>query len=137
MAGIYRGEILFPSASSLHCVKSICSPQPLHLAVKGSNFQVNVWRALLKIPYGALLNYKTLARRAGRPEAIRAAASAVAANPVAFLIPCHRVLRTTGEFGEYHWGRQRKKILVAWEEARLETSQETRPLPSQKNGSTA
>ena len=111
-------------------------PQPLHLAVKGTNFQVNVWRALLKIPYGALLSYKDLAEQAGCPDAIRAAASAVAANPVAFLIPCHRVLRTSGEFGKYHWGMQRKKILVAWEASRLQNNNETIPSTPQKNAST-
>ena len=124
-------------AAALIQVLRANTPQPLHLAVKGTNFQVNVWRALMKIPYGALVSYKDLARQAGRPDAIRAAASAVAANPVAFLIPCHRVLRSTGEFGEYHWGRQRKKILVAWESARLQHGKEIKPVSRQKNGSTA
>lgn len=89
--------------------------QPLHLLVRGTNFQINVWKAMLKIPYGSLVSYLELARQAGYPDAIRAAASAVAANPVAFLIPCHRVLRKTGHFGKYHWGTDRKKILVAYE----------------------
>jgi len=89
--------------------------QPLHLLVKGTNFQVNVWKAMLKIPYGGLVSYLELAKQAGYPDAIRAASSAVAANPIAFLIPCHRVLRKTGHFGKYHWGEDRKKILIAYE----------------------
>ena len=89
--------------------------QPLHLLVKGTNFQVNVWKAMLKIPYGGLVSYLQLAKQAGYPDAIRAASSAVAANPIAFLIPCRRVLRKTGHFGKYHWGEDRKKILVAYE----------------------
>lgn len=89
--------------------------QALHLLVKGTNFQVNVWKAMLKIPYGSLVSYLELARQAGYPDAIRAASSAVAANPIAFLIPCHRVLRKTGHFGKYHWGENRKRILVAYE----------------------
>lgn len=70
---------------------------------------------MLKIPYGGLVSYLELAKQAGYPDAIRAASSAVAANPIAFLIPCHRVLRKTGHFGQYHWGEDRKKILIAYE----------------------
>ncbi len=92
--------------------------QPLHLLVKGTNFQINVWKAMLKIPYGSLVSYLQLAREAERPDAVRAVSSAVAANPVAFLIPCHRVLRKTGHFGRYHWGEDKKKILVAYEASR-------------------
>ena len=94
--------------------------QPLHLVVKGSNFQVKVWQAMLKIPYGSLVSYLELARQAGYPHAVRAAASAIAANPIAFLIPCHRVLRKTGQFGKYHWGEDKKRLLIAYEAARLE-----------------
>lgn len=93
--------------------------RPLHLLVKGTNFQVNVWQAMLKIPYGSLVSYLELAKQAGCAHAVRAASSAVAANPIAFLIPCHRVLRKTGHFGEYHWGEDRKRILVAYEAARI------------------
>lgn len=93
--------------------------QPLHLSVKGTNFQINVWKAMLKIPYGGLVSYLELAKQAGRPDAVRAVSSAVAANPIAFLIPCHRVLRKTGHFGRYHWGENRKKIIIAYEAAKL------------------
>ncbi len=91
--------------------------KPLSLWVSGSNFQIQVWRALLQIPFASLLNYQQLAEFLGRPNAARAVGSAIAHNPVAYLIPCHRVLRRSGDFGKYHWGEQRKAALVAWEAA--------------------
>lgn len=90
---------------------------PLSLWVSGSNFQVQVWRALLRIPFSHLLNYRQVAGLIGRPQAARAVGTAIAANPVAYIIPCHRVLQSTGEFGSYHWGEARKAALVAWEAA--------------------
>lgn len=94
------------------------------LFVKGTNFQVNVWRALLRIPEGALVSYKQLAQMTANPSAIRATASAVGANPVSYLIPCHRILRTSGELGGYHWGVERKRALIAWDSARAESVSE-------------
>ena len=91
------------------------------LFVKGTNFQVNVWRALLRIPEGSLISYKQLAQMTGNPSAVRATASAVGANPVSYLIPCHRILRTSGELGGYHWGIERKRALIAWDTARAES----------------
>ena len=91
--------------------------QKFHLAVRGTNFQVNVWRALLKIPPGRAISYQQLAAHVGRPAAARATANAVAANPVAYLIPCHRVLRKTGALGGYRWGTDRKRLLLAWDAA--------------------
>ncbi len=90
----------------------------MNLAVKGTNFQVKVWQALLKIPGGRVSTYETIAAAIGRPDAVRAVAGAVAANPVAFLIPCHRVIRKTGALGGYHWGPARKKAMLAWEAGR-------------------
>ncbi|BAU46668.1 6-O-methylguanine DNA methyltransferase [Sulfurifustis variabilis] len=92
--------------------------EPLALHVGGSNFQIKVWEALLTVPAGRLVSYDELARRAGRPGAARAVGTAVGANPVAVLIPCHRVIRKTGAFGEYRWGDTRKRALLAWEAAR-------------------
>ena len=92
------------------------------LFVKGTNFQINVWRALLRIPEGSLISYKQLAQLTGNPEAIRATASAVGANPVSYLIPCHRVLRGSGQLGGYHWGIERKQALIAWDSARVEVN---------------
>jgi AraC family transcriptional regulator of adaptative response/methylated-DNA-[protein]-cysteine methyltransferase len=89
----------------------------LSLWVSGSNFQIQVWRALLQIPFATLLNYQQLASYLGQPRAARAVGNAIAHNPVAYLIPCHRVLRGSGEFGKYHWGEERKAALVAWEAA--------------------
>ena len=91
------------------------------LFVKGTNFQVNVWRALLRIPEGSLISYKQLAQMTGNPSAVRATASAVGANPVSYLIPCHRILRTSGELGGYHWGIERKRALIAWDSALAES----------------
>ncbi|MCC6610965.1 MAG: methylated-DNA--[protein]-cysteine S-methyltransferase [Burkholderiales bacterium] len=87
----------------------------LHLWVKGSNFQLKVWEALLRIPAGCLVSYRDVARAIGRPDAPRAVGSAVAANPVALLIPCHRVIRASGDLGEYRWGLARKATLIASE----------------------
>lgn len=88
---------------------------PLHL--KGTNFQIKVWQALMKIPRGAVASYGEIARRIGKPKAVRAVGNAVARNPVAFLIPCHRVIRKTGAVGGYRWGIARKKAILAWEGA--------------------
>ncbi|MDJ0740306.1 MAG: bifunctional helix-turn-helix domain-containing protein/methylated-DNA--[protein]-cysteine S-methyltransferase [Gammaproteobacteria bacterium] len=89
----------------------------LSLWVGGSNFQIQVWRALLRVPFGGLLSYRQLAHLVGRPAAARAVGSAVARNPIAYLIPCHRVLRETGDFGSYHWGEDRKRAICVWEAA--------------------
>ncbi len=88
---------------------------PLRLHLRGTNFQLQVWRALLRIPEGAAVSYGDLARRLGRPAAHRAVASAVGANPVAYLIPCHRVLRASGALGGYRWGLPRKHAMLARE----------------------
>jgi AraC family transcriptional regulator of adaptative response/methylated-DNA-[protein]-cysteine methyltransferase len=86
---------------------------PLHLA--GTNFQIKVWQALLKIPRGTIVSYGNIAGAIGKPAAARAVANAVAHNPIAFLIPCHRVIRKTGALGGYRWGSARKKAMLAWE----------------------
>jgi AraC family transcriptional regulator of adaptative response/methylated-DNA-[protein]-cysteine methyltransferase len=91
---------------------------PIDLFVHGSNFQVKVWEALLRIPPGRVSCYEDVARDIGAPTAVRAVAGAVARNPVAFLIPCHRVIRKTGAFGEYRWGSARKRAILGWEAAR-------------------
>lgn len=91
------------------------------LFVKGTNLQIQVWQALLKIPPGRLASYEAVAASVGRPGAVRAVASAVARNPVAFLIPCHRVIRKTGLIGGYRWGSARKKAILAREAVRGES----------------
>jgi len=87
------------------------------LFVQGSNFQVKVWEALLRIPTGHVVSYEDMAARIEAPAATRAVASAIARNPIGFLIPCHRVIRKTGAFGEYRWGSTRKQALLGWEAA--------------------
>ena len=96
------------------------SPERLLLDLRGTNFQIKVWEALLRIPPGALVAYGDVAAAIGQPTAHRAVASAVARNPVSFLIPCHRVIRRSGALGEYRWGADRKRAIVAWEAARRE-----------------
>jgi len=88
---------------------------PLAVLVKGTNFQIKVWEALLRVPTGAITTYARLAESVGQPNAARAVGSAVAANPIAYLIPCHRVIRNTGAFGEYRWGALRKRVLLSAE----------------------
>ena len=88
------------------------------LDVRGTNFQLRVWEALLRVPEGAVVTYAGLAAAVGAPRAARAVGSAVARNPIAWLIPCHRVIRATGAFGDYRWGAARKKAIVGWEAAR-------------------
>ncbi len=88
---------------------------PLPLLLKGTNFQIKVWRALLKIPEGSLISYSDLATRIDEPRAHRAVANAVGRNPLAYLIPCHRVLRSDGTPGGYHWGIERKLMILARE----------------------
>ncbi len=91
---------------------------PLALLVKGTNFQIKVWEALLRIPAGRIATYAGLAGSIGQPRAARAVGSAVAANHIGYLIPCHRVIRNTGAFGEYRWGAMRKRVLLGAELAR-------------------
>jgi len=89
----------------------------IKLHLKATPFQVKVWEALLKIPFASVSTYASLAHDIHLPGASRAVGTAVAANPVAFLIPCHRVIRSTGMIGEYHWGSTRKTAIIGWEAA--------------------
>ena len=86
---------------------------PLHL--KGTEFQLSVWKELLNIPLGGITSYGKIAQKLQKPNACRAVGSAVGDNPVSVLIPCHRVLRTDGGLGGYHWGLERKVKLLEWE----------------------
>lgn len=93
------------------------STEPIRLVAAGTNFQIRVWRALLEIPFGAVRTYRQIASAAGVPAASRAVGNALAANAIAFLIPCHRVIRATGTIGAYRWQPYRKRALLAWEAA--------------------
>lgn len=94
---------------------------PVSLHVCGTNFQISVWKALLRIPPAAVASYSHVASAIGRPNSARAVGLAVGANPVALLIPCHRVIRQSGKLGGYHWGERRKHAIHAWESARPES----------------
>jgi AraC family transcriptional regulator, regulatory protein of adaptative response / methylated-DNA-[protein]-cysteine methyltransferase len=91
----------------------------IKLHLKGTDFQLKVWEALLKIPLGKLSTYGTLAKNINSPLASRAVGTAIGSNPVAFLIPCHRVIQSTGTFGGYMWGPTRKTAIIGWEAAKI------------------
>ncbi|MEO6524116.1 MAG: methylated-DNA--[protein]-cysteine S-methyltransferase [Mucilaginibacter sp.] len=91
----------------------------IKLHLKGTPFQLKVWETLLKIPMGNLSSYADIAQSIDNLGASRAVGSAIGANPVAFLIPCHRIIKSTGDFGQYHWGSTRKAVMIGWEAAQL------------------
>ncbi len=94
--------------------------KPLYLFVKGTNFQIKVWEALVRVPQGSMVSYQDVARHIGKPKASRAVANAIAQNPVHYLVPCHRVIQGMGAFGGYQGGPVRKKALLGWEAAQSE-----------------
>ena len=89
--------------------------EPLTVVVKGTNFQIQVWKALLNLPFGTMTTYQTLAAAIQKPTAARAIGNAIGKNPIGYLIPCHRVIRESGELGGYRWGLDRKAALLGWE----------------------
>jgi AraC family transcriptional regulator of adaptative response/methylated-DNA-[protein]-cysteine methyltransferase len=99
------------------------SPGKLPIDLRGTNFQIKVWQALLEIPPGAVAPYEDLAARVGNPKAARAVGTAVGQNPIAFIIPCHRVIRKVGAVGNYHGGVNRKRAILAWEAARTHSEE--------------
>ena len=109
----------------------------IKLHLKGTPFQLKVWEALLKIPMGGLTTYGRLARQLGSPNASRAVGTAIGSNPVAFLIPCHRVIRSTGVIGGYMWGSTRKTAIIGWEGARtnVDENNDWEHRTNMKNGS--
>ncbi|HET6452672.1 MAG TPA: bifunctional helix-turn-helix domain-containing protein/methylated-DNA--[protein]-cysteine S-methyltransferase [Spirochaetia bacterium] len=106
-----------PMARQVFTFGADCEPGPLHLFVRGTNFQIQVWQALIRIPFGKAVTYEDVARHIGMPTASRAVGNAVGNNPIPFLIPCHRVIKKLGEFGNYGEGPQRKKAILGWEAA--------------------
>jgi len=103
-------EQVFPAGTS-------AAPPDLHLLLNGTNFQIKVWEALLYVPPGKVVSYEEIAVFMGMPKAARAVSRAVAVNPIALIIPCHRVIRKMGAFGGYRWGTARKKAILGWEMA--------------------
>jgi len=100
--------------------QAVAPGQPLHLLLQGSPFQLKVWEALLRIPPGQVCSYQQVATAIGAPQSVRAVASAVARNHIGYLIPCHRVIRSSGEFSQYRWGETRKLALIGWEACQQE-----------------
>lgn len=107
-----------PTVQSIFAPNESGGHEPLHLLLQGTDFQLRVWQALLALPQGAMISYQALAGRLGHPTASRAVAGAVAANPIGYLIPCHRVIRKSGELHHYRWGNIRKKAMLGWEACR-------------------
>lgn len=120
---------LFPNAAYTQCPdrkqedalsvfnRDWSKPDEIKLHLKGTSFQLKVWETLLKIPVGGLTTYADLATKSGHEGACRAVGTAIGRNPVAFLIPCHRVIKATGDIGNYHWGEVRKEAIIGWEAA--------------------
>jgi AraC family transcriptional regulator of adaptative response/methylated-DNA-[protein]-cysteine methyltransferase len=100
--------------------KGGAADRPLSLFVSGTNFQINVWHALLRIPSGRVVSYGDVAKAIGHPRSARAVGNAIGMNPVALLIPCHRVIAETGQLAGYRWGEDRKQAILTWEIARHE-----------------
>jgi AraC family transcriptional regulator of adaptative response/methylated-DNA-[protein]-cysteine methyltransferase len=105
-------------------------PRPFHLLLKGTNFQVKVWQALLAIPPGAMVSYQDVATSIGQPGATRAVANAIARNPIAYLIPCHRVISKVGMVHHYRWGTARKKAMLGREASQVFQEQLPRAVPA-------
>ena len=108
----YSAENIF---SDLEFKSVLEQTTKINLCLIGSPLQVQVWNALLKIPAGKVTNYKTLAKHIGKPKAVRSIATAIGRNPLSWLIPCHRVLRSNGELGGYHWGLKVKTTMLRFE----------------------
>lgn len=92
-----------------------CAEEPLRIFLIGTDFQIRVWQALLKIPLGRATTYSTIAGNIGQPTASRAVGAAVGANPISFVVPCHRALGKSGDLTGYHWGLTRKRAILGWE----------------------
>lgn len=123
---------LFPQATFINLLKPIheqavsflqnpeSALSPLHLHIKGTDFQLKVWDALLKIPLGDLTTYGDISQNINNPKATRAVGTAIGSNPVSYIIPCHRVIRNSGEPGGYHWGLNIKMAMIGWEATKVE-----------------
>jgi AraC family transcriptional regulator of adaptative response/methylated-DNA-[protein]-cysteine methyltransferase len=105
-------------AAAAFVASASSKPPVLRAYVRETEFQLRVWRALLTVPPGALISYGRLAELSGVARAPRAVGTAVGVNPLAYFIPCHRVIRSTGIIGNYRWGATRKRLLIGWEASR-------------------
>jgi len=117
-----KAELIFSEEATAGIVGQIFNRElnkqrSIHLLLKGTPFQLQVWEALLSIPESSLYSYQSVAQSLGAPKSVRAVASAIAKNNLAYLIPCHRVIKGTGEFNQYRWGESRKKAMIIREAA--------------------
>lgn len=117
---VFTPYLLRPLADQLFPARSApVEATPVPVLMRGSAFQLKVWEALLRIPEGRLASYDQVAGAIGQPSATRAVGTAIGSNPVGYLIPCHRVIKKTGLFGQYRWGADRKQAMLGWEAARV------------------
>jgi AraC family transcriptional regulator of adaptative response/methylated-DNA-[protein]-cysteine methyltransferase len=119
-----KAEIIFDSDFTRPFIKQIFyetenTDSTVTLLLRGTNFQIKVWEALLKIPFGQMVSYDTIAQTIGQPTAQRAVGTAIGSNRLGYIIPCHRVLQKVGGIGGYRWGTTRKKAILGWEMARV------------------
>lgn len=118
-----KANLFVDDAATERVIDEIFQPEradpqtPLHLFLRGTNFQLKVWEALLRIPAGHVVSYEDIAVAVGAPRSMRAVGNAVGRNPIPYLIPCHRVVRKAGDFGNYRYGQARKKAMLGWEMA--------------------
>ena len=110
-----QSNLTAPTANQIFSALTVEKSASLSLLLLGTNFQIKVWQALLRVPVGALVTYETLGEMIGAGESARAVGNAVASNRVAYLIPCHRVIRKSGQFSGYQWGETRKRAILGWE----------------------
>jgi len=124
-------RIFAPGAAAAGSAGGARPAAPLRLVVRGTNFQLKVWQALIELGAAGPSTYTALARAAGVGDAVRAVGNAVGANPIAWLIPCHNVLRQGGSLGGYHWGTDRKRAMLAWQALRAspDASPDASPVP--------
>jgi AraC family transcriptional regulator of adaptative response/methylated-DNA-[protein]-cysteine methyltransferase len=119
---VEAAEVTAPLAGAIFSLPLSEDRPPLHLLLKGTNFQIQVWQALLAIPAGAIFSYQQVASLIGDASATRAVAGAIARNPVAYVIPCHRVISKSGNLHRYRWGAARKQAMLGWEATHLVAS---------------
>lgn len=118
-----KANLFVDDSATERVIEEIFNPEradpqtPLHLFLRGTNFQLKVWEALLRIPAGHVVSYEDIAVAVGAPRSMRAVGNAVGRNPIPYLIPCHRVVRKVGDFGNYRYGQARKKAMLGWEMA--------------------
>ncbi len=117
----------------LECIFEPEAANEIRVVLRGTNFQLKVWQALLNIPTGSTVTYGDIANAIGKPTSSRAVGNAVGGNPVAFVIPCHRVLRESGALGGYRWGADKKQAILAWETATAVAAAAGHPAPGTRD----